>query len=106
MAGTEDKRPREPREPPLTDAGGLKVPRLPDGVNKYPKTYTTPATTRPKAPRRKVLAGFGGAGLAGNISVILAYHLPTMPSGVVAAYTSVLVAVLAALFAYLVPAED
>lgn len=58
------------------------------------------------APKRKVLASAVGAGLGGNISVILTFHLPTMPPEVVAAYTSVLIALLGMVFAYLVPAED
>lgn len=59
--------------------------------------------TPAKAPQRKVVAAGAGVGLGGNIAVILAYHLPTVPPEVTAAYTAVLLAVLATLFAYLVP---
>lgn len=58
------------------------------------------------APTRKVLAaGAGGGGIGVPLSVILAYHLPEMPTEVAVAYSGLLVAFLSVLAGYLVPPE-
>lgn len=58
------------------------------------------------APHRKVLAAGTGAGIGGNISVILAYYFPDLPATVTAAYTSLILAVLALAAAYFTPPES
>ena len=64
------------------------------------------APARSIAPTRKVLAaGAGGGGIGVPLSVILAYHLPEMPTEVAVAYSGLLVAVLSFLAGYLVPPE-
>lgn len=65
-----------------------------------------PASASSIAPTRKVLAvGAGGGGIGIPLSVILAYHLPEIPTEVAVAYAGLLVAVLSFLAGYLVPAE-
>jgi hypothetical protein len=56
-----------------------------------------------KVPKKKVAAAGVGGGLGGNVAVILAFHLPDLPPEVVAAYTALLVTILALLSAYLTP---
>lgn len=64
------------------------------------------APTSSSAPTRKVLAaGAGGGGIGIPLSVILAYHLPEMPTEVAVAYSGLLVAALSFAAAYLVPSE-
>lgn len=92
MAGTEDKRPREPRESPVTPPAPVDSVSAPE-----------PSTGVSKAPGRKVLAGIGGSGLGGYIAVIVAYNFPDLPPEVAAAYSGLLITVLGAFFAYLVP---
>lgn len=64
------------------------------------------APTSSSAPTRKVLAaGAGGGGIGIPLSVILAYHLPEIPTEVAVAYSGLLVAALSFAAAYLVPSE-
>jgi uncharacterized membrane protein YfcA len=65
-----------------------------------------PASASSIAPTRKVLAaGAGGGGIGVPLSVILAYHLPEMPTEVAVAYSGLLVAFLSFAAGYLVPPE-
>ncbi len=65
-----------------------------------------PAPASNIAPTRKVLAaGAGGGGIGVPLAVILAYHLPAMPTEVTVAYAGLLVAFLSFLSGYLVPPE-
>ena len=57
------------------------------------------------APRRKVLAAFGGAGFGGQLAIILVYHYPDMPVVVAMAYGSIIISLLSLVVAYLVPSE-
>lgn len=58
-----------------------------------------------KSPHRKVAAFGSGSGIAGLLSVILAYHFPSMPATVTAAYASLFVVVVGFVVAYFTKPE-
>lgn len=58
------------------------------------------------APRRKVLAAFGGAGFGGQLAIILLYHFPNMPVVVAMAYGSIIISLMSLAAGYLVRSED
>lgn len=83
---------------PRPDSGGSPPPR---GV----ETFDTTRPPKEKAAHRKVLAGAAGGSVGTNLSVIIAFHFPSMPSTVTAAYSGLIIVALTFLSSYLAKGE-